>query len=250
MSADLKESSIPLAEISQEPNAFEQFLDRNQKGILVLAILLVIFAAAAVVYRGIQNSETQSAGIALSKAEDIAGFQSVIDQYPKSDSAGSAMVLLANAQWSAGNKDDSINTLRKFITNFPTHPALYTAKASLGAKLLSQGKSGDASAVFEEISNESAGEYMAPYALICLGDIAKDAGELEKAESYYAKVQKYPDSNLASTASTRITTLRTKAPTEIEAPPAPPAPPASSSPPTPPTIPSTPSLTAPLAPQP
>ena len=39
MSDDTKETSVPLAEISQGPNAFEAFLDRNQKGIIVLAIL-------------------------------------------------------------------------------------------------------------------------------------------------------------------------------------------------------------------
>ena len=47
MSADLKESPTPLAEISQGPNAFEAFLDRNQKAIVVFAIALAIAAVAA-----------------------------------------------------------------------------------------------------------------------------------------------------------------------------------------------------------
>ncbi len=75
MSADLKESSVPLAEISQGPNAFEAFLDRNQKGIVVLAILLAIGAVGLVIYRGIETSRQESAGAALTKAADLASFQ-------------------------------------------------------------------------------------------------------------------------------------------------------------------------------
>jgi predicted negative regulator of RcsB-dependent stress response len=255
MSADLKESSIPLAEISQAPNAFEQFLDRNQKSIFVFAILLIIAAIAAVVYRGVEASKAQSAGIALIKADDVPAYQSVIDSNPSSPAAGSAMILLANAQWSSGKKDESIATLRKFIAEYPTHPALYTAKASLGTKLISQGKSGDATTVLEEISTDAPGNYMAPFALISLGDIAKNAGDLEKAESYYSKVQKFPDSNFITTATARLTTLKSKAPTEIEPPPAPPAPPTDAAAPastpltiTPPS--EAPSPEAPVAPQP
>jgi TolA-binding protein len=247
MSADLKESSIPLAEISQAPNAFEQFLDRNQKGILVLAILLIILAAVAVIYRGIQTSQTQSTGAALSKAEDLAGFQAVIDSSPQSTAAGSAMVLLANSQWTAGKQDDSIATLQKFLTAFPSHPARFTAKASLGAKLLTQGKTGDASQCFEELASDSAADYIAPFALISLGDIAKPAGDLEKAKTYYTKVQKFTESNFTSLATARLTTLTTQSPTEIEAPPAPP-----SSPTPPPSLApqSAPTLDSPVAPQP
>ena len=65
MPADTKESHAPLAEISQGPNAFEEFLDRNQRNLVILAILLVIGAAALVIYRGIEESNQQTAGAEL-----------------------------------------------------------------------------------------------------------------------------------------------------------------------------------------
>jgi predicted negative regulator of RcsB-dependent stress response len=230
MSADLKESSTPLAEISQAPNAFEQFLDRNQKGILVLAVLLVVFAAAAVVYQGIQTSQTQTLGNALNKAEDPAALQAVVDSNPSSTAAGSAMLLLANSKWTAGNQDDAIATLRKFIETYPSHPGRYTAKASLGAKLLAQGKSGDAAPCFEELVDDSAAAFIAPFALISLGDIAKNGGDLEKAKTYYTKVQKFTDSSFTSLATARLATLTTTSPSEIEPPPAPPETPSTNPP--------------------
>ncbi len=227
MSADLKETSVPLAEISQAPNAFEAFLDRNQKGVAALAVLLVIGAIGAVIYRGIETSRQESAGAALTKAEDLVAYQAVVDGNKDTAAAGSAMVLLANSQWTANKQDDAIATLQKFISTYPTHPALPSAKANLGSKLMAQGKSGEAVKVFEELVADPAAKFIAPFALISLGDIAKAAGDLEKAGASYAKVKgDFPESSFSETANRRIATLKAKPPVEIEPPPAPPTPPA------------------------
>lgn len=234
MSADLKETSVPLAEISQGPNAFEAFLDRNQKGIVAFAILLAIGAVGVVIYRGIETSRQETAGAALVKAEDLAGYQSVVDSNADTLAAGSAMVLLANSQWTANKQDDAVATLQKFISKYPGHPAIPSAKASLGSKLLSQGKAGDAAKIFDEVVADPAAKFIAPFALISLGDISKAAGELDKAEASYNKVKSdFPDSSFAETANRRIATLKAKPPVEIEPPPAPPAPPAAGATPPP-----------------
>ncbi len=222
MSADLKESSVPLAEISQGPNAFEAFLDRNQKGIAVFAILLALGAAGLVIQRGMETNRQEDAGAALVKAEDTAALQGVLVNHADTKAAGSAMVLLANSQWTEGKKDEAIGTLRKFVSENPDHAAIPTAKASLGAKLMAQGKTGDAAKVFEELVADPASAYIAPFALISLGDMARADGDLEKAELDYVKVRNdFPDSNFSETATKRISTLKAKPPVEIEPPPAP-----------------------------
>lgn len=225
MSADLKESPVPLAEISQGPNAFEEFLDRNQKGLVVLAILLALGAVALVIYRGIETSRQETAGAALTKATDLASFQAVVDGHADTTAASSAMVLLADSQWTAGKQDDAIATLRKFIAAAPAHPAIPSAKANLGAKLMAQGKSGDAAKVFDEIVADPAARFIAPFALISLGDLAKSSGDLEKAEASYNKVKNdFPESSFADTANRRVANLKAKPPVGIDPPPAPPAP--------------------------
>jgi predicted negative regulator of RcsB-dependent stress response len=222
MPADLPETPVPLAEISQGPNAFEEFLDRNQKNLVILAILLVLGAAALVIYRGIEKSNQETAGAALNKAEDLAALQEVISRHAGTTAARSAMLLLADRQWNEGQQDASIETLRKFIAESPKHPALPTAQANLGAKLMFQGKSPEAAQVFESLVNDPKARYIAPYALISLGDIAKVAGDLEKAEASYNRVKNdFSDSGFADTANRRIATLKAKPPVEIEPPPAP-----------------------------
>ena len=227
MSADLKESSVPLAEISQAPNAFEAFLDRNVKGLVVFSVVIAIAAAGFVVYRELEKNKQEDAGAAFVKAKDLAGYQGVVDNDKGTLASGSAMLLLANAQWTGGKQDDSVATLRKFISENPDHPAVPTAKANLGTKLIAQGKTGDAAKILEEVVEDPAARYIAPLALISLGDIAKAGGDLEKAETTYNKVKsQFPGSEFIDEANRRVSGLKSKPPVEIEAPPAPPAPPA------------------------
>jgi predicted negative regulator of RcsB-dependent stress response len=222
MSADRQEPPVPLAEISQGPNAFEEFLDRNQKNIIILAILLVIATAALVIYRGIEKSSQDTAGVALNKAEDLASLQAVISEHPGTQAALSAKVLLADRQWTDGQQDAAIETLRAFVAASPEHPAYPAAKASLGSKLMIQGKSEDASRIFLELVDEPNARYVAPYALISLGDMARVTGDLDKAEASYKRVAgDFSESPFVETATKRIATLKAKPPVEIEPPPAP-----------------------------
>ncbi|MCX6865986.1 MAG: tetratricopeptide repeat protein [Verrucomicrobia bacterium] len=251
MPADLQKSPAPLAEIAQGPNAFEQFLDRNQKNLIILAVLIAVGVAALVVYRGIEKSRQETAGAALNKAEDLTTLQAVINEHAGTTAASSAAILLADRQWTDGQQDAAIETLRKFISSNPQHPALPTAQASLGSKLMIQGKSADASRIFQEIVDDPKARFIAPYALISLGDIAKLAGDLAKAEASYKRVQTdFSESNFAQSAKRRIDNLKAKPPVEIDPPPAPKAdtPPAPPAPPVPTPAPPAPKADTPPAP--
>jgi predicted negative regulator of RcsB-dependent stress response len=224
MPADRPESPVPLAEIAHGPSAFEQFLDRNQKNLVILAILLVIAAAGIVVYRGVEQSRQHSAGADFNKAADLATLKAVIDNHPNTSAAHSAAILLAEQQWTQGQQDAAVAGLRAFIDANPDHPALATARATLGAKLMVQGKAADATTVFQQIVDDTRSRYLTPYALISLGDLAKVGGDLDKAETFYNRAKAdFPDSGFASTASERIASLRATPPVEVEPPPAPPA---------------------------
>ena len=223
MVEDSNETPRPLAEISHGPSAFEAFLDRNQKGMVVVAILLAIAGGTVIVVRGLKQAAAEEAGAALSKASTVAEFQAVAKEHPKSPAAGSAQILLADKLWADGDQDGAIETLRGFISGNPDHPALPSAKANLASRLLQQGKDGDAEPLFRELADGTGSTFLAPYALINLGDLAKKAGKLDEAEQHYTRVQdSFGTSRFAATAARHLKLLNFKMPTEIEAP-APPA---------------------------
>ena len=226
MAEDLHDDTPrPLAEISHGPSAFEAFLDRNQKGLFVGAIVLAIAGGAAIVYRNLQDAAAQAAGADLSKATTVAELQAVTKDHPKSPAAGSAQILLAEKQWADGDQDGAIETLRGFISTYPEHPALPSAKASLATRLLQQGKTGDAQPLFQDLADGSASKFIAPYALIQLGDIAKKEGKIDEAEASYKRVQEsFGSSHFADTAAKHLKLVNFKMPVEIDAPAPPPAP--------------------------
>jgi predicted negative regulator of RcsB-dependent stress response len=222
MSADSTDSPRPLGEISQAPAKFEQFLDRNQKSLVVFALLLAVGAAGLVVYRGVQQGQEESAGAALSSAGDLSSLQSILREFPDSTAAGSARVLLADQQWEEGQQDAAIETLRSFLSSNPKHPARHTARASLGSKLFSQGKNPEAREVFNALVADEGGRFLAPYALISLGDIARAEGDVAAAQAFYQQANSdYPANSFNQIASTRLAVSKASPPVEIDPPPAP-----------------------------
>ncbi|MEI6604041.1 MAG: tetratricopeptide repeat protein [Verrucomicrobiota bacterium] len=228
------ETPRPIGEIAQGPSAFEQFLDRNQKNLVALTILLALAVAAWVIYRGVANSKEHTAGALLNKAEDLATLRSLVKEHAGTAAAASAQVLLAERQWTEGDKDTAVATLNGFIAANAKHPARASAQASLGSKLLTQGKTAEAKKLFQQIVEDPAARFMAPYALLALGDISKAEGDTAAAEKSYQKAKtEFPDSSFSNIISQRLSLLKAQLPVEIAPPPPPPAPATPATPATP-----------------
>lgn len=214
-----------LGEISQGPSAFEQFLDRNQKNLVILTILMALGVAGFVIYQGFATARERSAGADLCAAKEAAELEKLIQKYPTSAASGTAHVQLAERQWTDGQRDKAIETLQKFGGEQPKHPARFAAKASLASKLRTQGKTAEATAIYQDLSDEPEAGYLQPYALIALGDIAKAADKIDEAEQHYQKAKTVLSPSAFTTAADeRIARLRVKLPTEIAPPPPAPAP--------------------------
>ena len=154
MAQETPDSPQPIAEIEQGPSKFELFLDRHQRKLTVLVILGIIGLLAYVALTTIQRDNRHSAGAALVAAEDLTAMLDIAKNHACTPAARSASLLAADAEWNDGRQDDAIATLRDFIDNNPGHAARPTAMASLGARLMAQGKAGpDQKVTVGEIMN-------------------------------------------------------------------------------------------------
>jgi predicted negative regulator of RcsB-dependent stress response len=226
MAEDSADTPRPLAEISHGPSAFEAFLERNQKGMIALGIVLVAATAGWIVVKGIKDGAEKDAGAVLVKSEGVPELQALVKDKPDTAAAGSAQLVIAAKQWEAGQQEAAVETLKGFISSKPEHPGVISAKASLASRLMQMGQKDEAQKLFNELVGDPAARYVAPYALMSLGDMQKAEGKLDEAEQSYKKAQNdYGNANpFANQAGQRLKLLRFKAPAEIDAPPAPPAP--------------------------
>jgi predicted negative regulator of RcsB-dependent stress response len=207
----------PLGEISQAPPALEVFLDKHQSKLIVVAVILALAAVAYVIIDGVRKSGEETAGAILSEASDAGDLQSLVKNHEGTAAAESAKLLLAEKQWKDGQQDDAISTLKGFLEKENTHPSLPTAKASLATKYLAQGKVDEASAIFQALADEAT--FLAPYALISLGDIKAKSGDIDAAtKSYEAIKTDFAESPFASDAAKRLLLMKAKPPVEIEEP--------------------------------
>jgi tetratricopeptide (TPR) repeat protein len=203
MPENLQDSPRPLGEIAIGPSKFEQFLDRNQKGMIVLGVIIAISAGAYIIHRGIRHSNNEDASTALAKASALAEFQAIAKDFPGTPAAGSAELLAAEEQWTEGKTSEAIATLKQFLSANPNHPA-------------------EAEAAYQAVIDHPAGRFLAPYALVQLGDLAKTAGDLDKAERLYTRAKsEFPDNHFARLAEQHLLMLKAKPPVEVEAPAAP-----------------------------
>jgi predicted negative regulator of RcsB-dependent stress response len=240
----MAESPTPFAEINHGPSKMDQFLDAHQKKLIIAAILLAFGVIAYVIYSGIAEGEAQDAGAAMLSAEKAEEYQEVINKWPTSNAAASALPLLADIQ-GQNAPDDAIQTLKDFLANNATHPVAATAKVSLALRLLEKGDTDEATTLLTEVTESDTDTYIAPLACISLGDIAKAAGNKEKAKTWYEKAKgDSPDqSNTYSDAAVaRLALVNAEPPQKIQ--PAPPAP----APVVPPVTPAPPVVTPPVTP--
>jgi hypothetical protein len=87
---------------------------------------------------------------------------------------------------------------------------------------MAQGKTAESAEIFQSLIDDPNARFIAPFALIALGDMAYVAGDTERAELLYNRVRTdFADSNFVDRANRRITNLKAKAPVEIDPPPAP-----------------------------
>ena len=74
----MEDSPTPIAELDQGPSKFEEFLEKNQKKLIILALLVLIGVIAYVFYTGLEKKKANEAGAAFMEATDEDSLNKVI----------------------------------------------------------------------------------------------------------------------------------------------------------------------------
>jgi predicted negative regulator of RcsB-dependent stress response len=211
----------PIGEIEHGPSKLELFFEKNLKLLLLGLLLIIVAVAAFVITRQLGTAQAQEAGSALVSAEDPAALRKVTADYPDSAAAVSAQVLLAEQLWNEGKEEEAIKAYKSVISSGGDHPAVSNARFSLATAQHSRGQIEEARKLFEKIVANSEASYLHPFSLIALGDIAKAAGNEEKAESFYnRKIEDYGVYGDQGLALSRLGLLGVDAPEKVSPPPA------------------------------
>lgn len=181
-----------------DPLAF--WIQYRTKILLFTALLIV--AAASYGFSEWSRARTLAGAqqlLAVAKTAD--DYRKVIAEYPATNAAGNAHLLLAEQLRKEGKLDESTALLRTFTEKYPAHPLLSGGWTSLAANLEAQGKGDEALTTYQKVSTSYGSSFSAPIALMAEARLLKAKNKIEEAGRIYEQViTRYPDSILAQQA--------------------------------------------------
>jgi predicted negative regulator of RcsB-dependent stress response len=212
----MEDSPIPIAELEHGPSKLEEFLDKHQKKLFILAGLIFLGVLAYVFMTGLEKKNANEAGAAFMQANDEESLNKVITEYSSSTTAGTAAMAIAQLRTT---DDDRTAALEFFISSYPDHPGVPAKLLELALIQMNAGNNSDAEVTLNKLKDNDQSTYLKPRADIALADIAASNNELDKAEQIYTQI-KDGQSQFAPIAAERLLYLKAKAPELVKKAPA------------------------------
>lgn len=205
--------------------AWEQFLEKHFKLLLVVCGVLVLALLGYGTVKYLSHQKALAAGAEFASAKTIEDCDIVAQKYPGTAAAGNALLLKADLLWDQNKKDTALSVLREFVSKHAKHPLYPYGLLAFASKLESLGERDEAKAVFERVINEFGTSDLAPLAQLRLGDLLWAQGKEDEAKkAYEALPSKFPNAENAfvTQSETRLNWIAAKLPTmEVDGPPKP-----------------------------
>lgn len=223
-----------IGEIQIGPAKHEIFLNKHYKKLIIGGIALMIAASGAICYATYVQERNARAGAALVAATNIktpgtvttaadydaTGLASLVGDYADTASAATAE-LMEGLSLLSGEGDaaqQGISRLEQLAANSGSDIIRARAQAALALYYTRQNDAADkAKAAWQSIIAMPQNPYTA-LAYLSLGDLAKQAGELEQARTFYTQISTAcPSSPIVrqGTAEMRLQLLEVEAPTPV-----------------------------------
>lgn len=229
-----------IGEIELGPSRHEQFLNAHYKKLLWGGITLGIAAGCVIAYFSHKNDRTYRASavavaamkadepgkVATVEAYDAKSLELLQSEYAETPAAATGELLEGiSLLRNGGDKAAAINHLENVAATSGNLMLRSRALAAIATDYMGDGKDEDAIKTWQRVAQLPENPYTA-LAYVCMGDIAKSAGDKDSARSYYEQAKaKCPVSTLVRdrVVDLRLSLLDVDAPVPVSPTPAAPA---------------------------
>ena len=220
-----------IGEIELGPSRHEQFLNAHYKKLIVATLVIMLLAAAAIIYgtyRARQEAEAsglllQALGVTDQSTEaqgnfDQAALERIIRDYPGTQSVGAAQMLRGMQLVVGGEEKQGIEELQRVALRADDSFVRLRAQAYLAGHYMRAGNSDKATELWQAVSRAGNSPYHA-LALLSLGDMAQKSGDEQGARAYYTQIaEQCPASPLLVAAQQRLLILGVDSPKPVAPP--------------------------------
>jgi tetratricopeptide (TPR) repeat protein len=195
----------PEADLEIAPPSALELLWVNHRGTVLAGIAGIIVLGLIVLGVTVSRQASRIASEqALAAANDAAGWNAVIANYPNSPAAADAMLLLASSLREGGKIDESDAIYSRFTETFPRTPIAVSGLLGRASNARVAGKNSDALNDYQQAGAAYPQSYGAPFALFSQFRILAQDGKTEEAKRILqALANQYPLSLAAQAAGIR-----------------------------------------------
>ncbi len=181
------------------------FWSKYRLPILAGCALLVLAVVGTEYYRIGQEKALRLASAQFDAAKTPAEYQSVITQFPHTQAAANATLLLGESQVQAKKYQDAMNTFRGFAEQYPKHSLAPSALIAAAGAAETAGKPDVARSLYERASSTYPASYAAPLARLSEAGLLKGQRKLDEARRIYENIiASSPDSDAAHQATDEL----------------------------------------------
>jgi len=224
-----------IGEIELGPSKHEVFLNKHYKKLIFGGIAVMLAASAAVGYYSYKTQQGKDAGALIVQAVQAANAEGipdpgsydakalaqVTDDYPDTSSAPMAELMEALSLLSdSAHAEAGVSRLEGMAANGENTIIRERAASALAAYYMGEKQDAKSAEYWQKVVAMPLNPYTA-IAYISLGDMAKNAGDIESARNYYNQVKAVcPSSALAAegVVGLRLALLGVDAPKEVQPP--------------------------------
>ncbi len=181
-----------------------------------VAALVVAVIVALVFNNHIENKK--AAAEAMGSASSTEELQAVADEHAGTVSAGTALIELSNQQIAEGRFEEGVATIDSFLEDYSDHPLAAKALLAKASALIRLDRTDDAMTTLDQFNATHNDSPLADLATLLRGDIEKQRGNSEAAETAYAIVASSDAAggSLAQLANSRQEFVNYTSPREVE----------------------------------
>lgn len=188
-----------IGEIELGPSKQEQFLNRHYKKLIAGGIVLMVAVSAGICISSFYRQHNEAGSHELFAAAkvrttgdaadpssyDAKALSTVLDAYSGTDSAATAELMegLSLLQ-GEGTAENGLSRLEGVAASTQNEFVRARALAAIASYYMGEGKTGQAVAAWKKVTQLPANAYTA-LAYVSLGDLARNAGDVESARTYY-----------------------------------------------------------------
>ena len=142
------------------------FWERFKSEIIAALIIVLLAVVAFTGYRFYSDRRAATASAILANAKTVQEYQEIVARYANTPAGADAYFLLAEAQRSEKKFTEANATLQVFISKYPDHEFVSTARMAMAANLESMGKNDEALSLYQQIASTYPKNFNAPLALL------------------------------------------------------------------------------------